>query len=114
LTITRRDQSVQLFQHLVTLWQVQQAPQSQTFAYPLDLIITRLQVQRQLRKSSTTPDEAEYKGVLDAADQIYNCEGGISAFYTGIVQTQAKTLRIRSSSFCSIIIFDKTDCKNMG
>lgn len=60
--------------------------------YPLDLIITRLQVQRQLRKSSTTPDNGEYKGVLDAADQIYNREGGISAFYTGIVQDTGKSI----------------------
>ncbi len=60
--------------------------------YPLDLIITRLQVQRQLRKSSTTPDEGEYKGVLDAANQIYNKEGGIPAFYTGIVQDTGKSI----------------------
>jgi len=60
--------------------------------YPLDLIITRLQVQRQLRKSSTTPDEEEYKGILDAADHIYNHEGGISAFYTGIIQDTVKSI----------------------
>ena len=60
--------------------------------YPLDLIITRLQVQRQLRKSTSTPDEGEYKGILDAADQIYNKEGGISAFYTGIVQDTGKSI----------------------
>lgn len=60
--------------------------------YPLDLIITRLQVQRQLRKSSTVPDEGEYKGVLDAFSQIYNKEGGVSAFYTGIVQDTGKTI----------------------
>jgi cell division septum initiation protein DivIVA len=60
--------------------------------YPLDLIITRLQVQRQLRKSSSTPDDGEYKGILDAADQIYNKEGGISAFYIGIVQDTTKSI----------------------
>jgi hypothetical protein len=60
--------------------------------YPLDLVITRLQVQRQLRKSSSVPDEGEYKGVLDAFSQIYNKEGGISAFYTGVLQDTGKSI----------------------
>jgi hypothetical protein len=60
--------------------------------YPLDLIVTRLQVQRQLRASSSTPDEGEYKGVLDAASQIYNKEGGIRAFYTGVLQDTGKSI----------------------
>jgi hypothetical protein len=60
--------------------------------YPLDLIITRLQVQRSLRKSSSTPDEGEYKGVLDAFEQIYKKEGGISAFYTGVLQDTGKSI----------------------
>jgi Mitochondrial carrier protein len=60
--------------------------------YPLDLIITRLQVQRSLRNSSSTPDEGEYKGVLDAFEQIYKKEGGISAFYTGVLQDTGKSI----------------------
>jgi hypothetical protein len=60
--------------------------------YPLDLIITRLQVQRSLRKSSTTANEGEYKGVLDAFKQIYNNEGGLSAFYTGVLQDTGKSI----------------------
>lgn len=60
--------------------------------YPLDLIITRLQVQRQLRKSSSIPDENEYKGVLDAADKIYHKEGGLTAFYQGVVQATGKSI----------------------
>ncbi|PMD40641.1 putative peroxisomal adenine nucleotide transporter 1 [Hyaloscypha variabilis F] len=60
--------------------------------YPLDLIITRLQVQRSLRKSTSTPDEGEYKGVLDAFEQIYRKEGGISAFYTGVLQDTGKSI----------------------
>lgn len=60
--------------------------------YPLDLIITRLQVQRSLRKSSSTPAEGEYKGVLDAFGQIYNTEGGLSAFYTGVLQDTGKSI----------------------
>jgi hypothetical protein len=60
--------------------------------YPLSLVITRLQVQRQFRKSSSTPDEGEYKGVLDAFEQIYNKEGGLSAFYTGVLQDTGKSI----------------------
>jgi len=52
--------------------------------YPLDLVITRLQVQRQLRKSSTEAEEGEYKGVADAFQRIYLREGGVSAFYKGV------------------------------
>jgi len=60
--------------------------------YPLDLVITRLQVQRSLRKSSTTADEGEYKGVLDAFEQIYNKEGGLRAFYGGVLQDTGKSI----------------------
>jgi hypothetical protein len=60
--------------------------------YPLDLIITRLQVQRSLRKTSSTSDEGEYKGVLDAFEQIYKKEGGISAFYSGVLQDTGKSI----------------------
>lgn len=56
------------------------------------MVITRLQVQRQLRKSSTTPEEGEYRGVLHAFEQIYNREGGISAFYTGVLQDTGKSI----------------------
>ncbi|KAH8595019.1 mitochondrial carrier domain-containing protein [Bisporella sp. PMI_857] len=59
--------------------------------YPLDLVITRLQVQRQLRKSSTAAEEGEYKGVLDAFNQIYTREGGVSAFYSGVIQDTGKS-----------------------
>ena len=55
-------------------------------------MITRLQVQRQLRRSSATAEEGEYKGVLDAFDHIYHKEGGISAFYGGVWQDTAKSL----------------------
>lgn len=49
-------------------------------------------MQRQLRASSHTPNEGEYKGVLDAFEQIYNKEGGLSAFYTGIIQDTGKSI----------------------
>jgi hypothetical protein len=56
--------------------------------YPLELVATRLQVQRQLRgpseASSAAQDaDTEYKSVLDAARKIYK-EEGIRAFYTGV------------------------------
>ncbi|KAH7410139.1 mitochondrial carrier domain-containing protein [Phaeosphaeria sp. MPI-PUGE-AT-0046c] len=49
--------------------------------YPLDLVITRLQVQRQLKRDGK---HAHYTGVLDAIETIYEREGGIQAFYSGI------------------------------
>ncbi len=60
--------------------------------YPLDLIITRLQIQRQLRKDSRSPHEGEYKDISDAAGKIYTQEGGLSGFYTGVVEDTAKTI----------------------
>jgi hypothetical protein len=60
--------------------------------YPLDLIVTRLQVQRQLRNSSSTADNGEYEGVFDAAEKIFKNEGGLSAFYAGIVQDTSKSI----------------------
>ncbi|PBP27009.1 peroxisomal adenine nucleotide transporter 1 [Diplocarpon rosae] len=60
--------------------------------YPLDLVVTRLQVQKSLRKSETTADEGEYKGVLDAFEQIYKKEGGTTAFYSGVLQDTGKSI----------------------
>ena len=60
--------------------------------YPLDLIITRLQIQRRLRKDQSKPSDAEYKGLLDAAQKIYDNEGGLAGFYTGLLQDTGKTI----------------------
>lgn len=60
--------------------------------YPLNLVITRLQVQRQLRNSSTVPDEGEYKGVVDAFKQIYYKEGGLRALYAGVIPDTTKSI----------------------
>lgn len=60
--------------------------------YPLDLIITRLQVQRSLRSEGKVAHEAEYKGVLDAFEKIYNNEGGVRAFYSGVAQDTGKSI----------------------
>lgn len=61
--------------------------------YPLDLIITRLQVQRTLRASSNSVEDAnEYQGVLDACQKIYKNEGGVKAFYVGVLQDTGKSI----------------------
>ncbi|MCJ1232921.1 hypothetical protein MMC14_000875 [Varicellaria rhodocarpa] len=65
---------------------------SNVFTYPLDLIITRLQIQRQLRKDSKVPDANEYKTIRDAAKKIYTREGGLSGFYIGLLQDTSKTV----------------------
>lgn len=57
--------------------------------YPLELMITRLQVQRQLHGPKEAPSaaqhaDAEYKSLVDAAQKIYRHEGGLKAFYTGV------------------------------
>ncbi|KAL5120828.1 hypothetical protein ACEQ8H_001309 [Pleosporales sp. CAS-2024a] len=55
--------------------------------YPLDLVITRLQVQRQLKREGK---HAHYTGILDAIDTIYEREGGLQAFYSGAVTEVVK------------------------
>jgi len=57
--------------------------------YPLDLVITRMQVQKQLSGPREAPSaardgDAEYENLLDAALKIYDSEGGFKAFYTGL------------------------------
>lgn len=62
------------------------------FTYPLDLIITRLQIQRQLRKDSASPRSEEYNSIQDAAEKIYTQEGGLQGLYTGVLQSTSKTI----------------------
>lgn len=62
---------------------------SHILLYPLDLVITRLQVQKQLRRPGEAPsaareaEDAEYTSLQDAANKIYKNEGGLSAFWNG-------------------------------
>ena len=55
--------------------------------YPLDLVITRLQVQKQFQ---TDDKDSEYQGIVDAIEKIYEKEGGIKAFYSGVLQETCK------------------------
>jgi hypothetical protein len=65
---------------------------STAITYPLSLIVTRLQVQRQLRKLGHSSGEDEYRSILDAAEKIYKNEGGMGAFFSGCGQDTAKTV----------------------
>lgn len=66
--------------------------------YPLDLVITRLQVQQQLRRPGEAPsaareaEDAEYTSLQDAARKIYEHEGGLGAFWTGWKEDTAKSI----------------------
>ncbi|KAF2747286.1 mitochondrial carrier [Sporormia fimetaria CBS 119925] len=60
---------------------------SKLITYPLDLLITRLQVQKQLRSSEK---DSQYDGIVDAIEKIYSNEGGISAFYSGVLEETLK------------------------
>ena len=65
---------------------------SNVCTYPLDLIITRLQIQRQLQKDPAHAGSDEYKSIQDVAWRIYETEGGVSGFYTGLLQDTGKTI----------------------
>lgn len=60
--------------------------------YPLSLIITRLQIQKSLRKISASPHGEEYRSIQDAARKIYANEGGIGGFYEGLLSDTTKTI----------------------
>lgn len=71
---------------------------SHLILYPLDLVITRLQVQRQLRGPGEAPsaagnaEDAEYKSLQDAAQKIYDHEGGLKAFWNGCATDTGKSI----------------------
>ncbi|OJD32347.1 mitochondrial carrier [Diplodia corticola] len=61
--------------------------------YPLDLVITRLQVQAQFESGDGNgDDDADYKDIIDAIKKIYAREGGLPAFYSGVAQDLAKSV----------------------
>jgi hypothetical protein len=67
--------------------------------YPLSLVITRLQVQKQTENSrrdgsdeAKEPTKITYDGIYDAFRKIYQREGGLGAFYAGCIQDTSKTI----------------------
>lgn len=70
--------------------------------YPLDLIITRLQIQRQFRKNQSQAGEQEYKGLADAASKILEKDGW-QGFYTGLLGDTGKTFL---DGFLFFLIYD--------
>ncbi|KAK5170536.1 uncharacterized protein LTR77_005124 [Saxophila tyrrhenica] len=68
---------------------------AKAFVYPIELCITRLQVQKQLRgkgeaESAARDAETEYASLLDAVQKIYKTEGGLKALYTGLTPDLGK------------------------
>jgi len=59
--------------------------------YPLDLVNTRLKVQRQLRADGTIKNADVYRSIFDAFSTIYSREGGFSAFFAGLTPDLAKS-----------------------
>ncbi|MCJ1433682.1 hypothetical protein MMC27_003046 [Xylographa pallens] len=76
---------------------------SNIFTYPLDLIITRRQIQRQLRKKSSSVQEGEHRSIVDAASKIYANEGGLAGLYTGVLQDTTKTV---ADSFLFFLVYN--------
>lgn len=72
---------------------------SKLITYPLDLVITRLQVQRQLQHDEKTP---HYDGILDAIEKIFEREGGLQAFYSGVL---AETVKGVADSFLFFLAY---------
>ena len=60
--------------------------------YPLALIVTRLQIQRSLRRGIPVSEDKGYSSLKDAAKKIYTDEGGLPGFYAGIGPDTAKTI----------------------
>ena len=59
--------------------------------YPLDLVGTRLKVQRQLRAQGSVADDEAYGGVSDALQAIPRREGGPSALFAGLGADAARS-----------------------
>ena len=45
-----------------------------------------------MQEDKSKPSDAEYKGLVDAAQKIYDNEGGLAGFYTGVLQDTGKTI----------------------
>lgn len=70
---------------------------SKAVVYPIDTIVTRMQVQKQLKGHKEAPSaaghaDAEYKNPIDAANKIYKNEGGLKGFYAGLNSDVVKSV----------------------
>lgn len=65
---------------------------SNVVVYPLNVLVVRLQAQKQKQTDAKeSEDDAEYTDLLDAARKIYS-QRGIAGFYPGITQDTYKTV----------------------
>ena len=55
-------------------------------------MVTRLQIQRSLRKDAKAFDPDEYRSIEDAFKKIYQREGGLNGFYVGVLSDTTKTI----------------------
>ncbi|KAI6357570.1 hypothetical protein MCOR25_007614 [Pyricularia grisea] len=60
--------------------------------YPLDLVNTRLKVQRQLARDGTIPPGETYDGPIDALKAVWRREGGLAGLYAGLGSDLAKSV----------------------
>ncbi|TLD23321.1 hypothetical protein PspLS_07440 [Pyricularia sp. CBS 133598] len=60
--------------------------------YPLDLVNTRLKVQRQLARDGTIPPSETYDGPIDALKAVWRREGGLTGLYAGLSSDLAKSV----------------------
>ncbi|KAI5244793.1 hypothetical protein E4T42_07007 [Aureobasidium subglaciale] len=93
---------------------------SHLILYPLDLVITRLQVQQQLKSpgeatsAAKDADDAEYTSLLDAAQKIYTHEGGLQAFWNGCATDTAKSVIDSFLFFLAYTAFRQREQKKLG
>ena len=87
------------------------ATMSNFAVYPLDLIVTRLQLQKHLRKGrSRSGEQQDYKGLEDAIRKIYEKEG-LQGFYSGVLEDTVKTL---ADSFLFFLAYSYLRNKRSG
>ena len=70
--------------------------------YPLSLIITRLQTQRQLRHCRSQGPSADYTSIQDAVKKIYT-QAGLQGLYTGLIPDTVKTI---ADSFLFFLVYN--------
>ena len=87
--------------------------------YPIELVVTRLQVQRQLRRkgeaeSAARDADQEYTSLIDAAKKIYKTEGGVKAFYQGCAPDIGKGLADSFLFFLAYTFVRQYEIKRAG